>query len=71
MNLQQALRQNVGKLCSDGKQETQVEGLHECESSEAEQSDGAVHRSDEASVMGAEQRDCPMRLEMKRQLETE
>ena len=69
MNLQQALRQNVGGCCSDDKREAQVEGLHECQSSEAEQSVGVAHSSEEAPVMGVERRGRPSQLGLMRQLE--
>jgi RNA-directed DNA polymerase len=63
MTLRRALQWNVGSCCSDGKREAQVEGLHKCESSEAGQSVGVAHSSEEASVMGAERRGCPSQLE--------
>ena len=71
MNLRQAWQQNVRSCCSDDKREAQVDGLHKCQSSEAEQSGGAARGSEETSVMEAERRGCPMRLETKGQLATE
>jgi hypothetical protein len=56
----QALAWNVGTCRCDAKREAQVEGLHECESSEAQHRGGAACNSDEVPVMGMERRGCPI-----------
>ena len=68
--MQEAQPWNVGTCRCDDKREAQVRRPHESESSEAQHRGGAVRSSAEMPVMGMERRDCLMRLEKERQLET-
>ena len=54
MNLDQALVWNVGTCRPDAKGETQVERLHEGESTDAGHRGGPTRTSVEVSVMGME-----------------
>ena len=69
MTLHWALLQNVRTFSTDVKREAQVEGLHECESSEAELRVGVAHSSEETPVMGVERRGYPSQRSWSCQLE--